>query len=102
VEGNNIYVRAETPLGEQHSKLDYLAQGPYRVESNDGRTMLLRIGEDSIRVSSDRITKAPSTAVQVSNEDSNEAQLTVPDESDVYVVERSSTIWMHPMGNNSL
>jgi hypothetical protein len=73
VEGNNVYVRAENPQGEQHSKLDSLVQGPYRVESNDRRTMLLRVGEDLIRVTSDRITKDPSTAVQVSNEDSYEA-----------------------------
>jgi hypothetical protein len=51
--------------------------------------MLLRVGDDSIRVNSDRITRAPLTAVQVSNEESNEAQPSpVPDESDEYVVER--------------
>jgi hypothetical protein len=51
--------------------------------------MLLRIGDDSIRVNSDRITRAPSTSFQVSNEDSNEAQPSpVPDESEEYVVER--------------
>jgi hypothetical protein len=89
VEGNEVYVRAETPQGEQHSKLDSLVQGPYRVKSNDGRTMLVRVGDDSIRVNSDRITRAPSTAVQVSSEDLNEAQPSpVPDESDEYVVER--------------
>jgi hypothetical protein len=89
VQGNNVYVRAETPQGEQHSKLDSLVQGPYQVESNDGRTMLLRVGDDSIRVNSDRITRAPSTSIQVSSEESNEAQPSpVPDESDEYVVER--------------
>jgi hypothetical protein len=51
--------------------------------------MLLRIGDDSIRVNSDRITKAPSNAVEMPNEDSNEAQPSPgPDESDEYVVER--------------
>jgi hypothetical protein len=51
--------------------------------------MFLRIEDDSIRVNSGRITRAPSTAFQVSNEDSNEAQPSpVPDESDEYVVER--------------
>jgi hypothetical protein len=43
VEGNEVYVRAETPQGEQHSKFDSLAKVPYRVESNDGHTMLLRV-----------------------------------------------------------
>jgi hypothetical protein len=46
IEGINVYVRAETPQGEQHSKLDSLVQGSYRVEFNDGRTMLLRVGDD--------------------------------------------------------
>jgi hypothetical protein len=89
VEGNNVYVRAETLQVERNSKLDSLVQGPYRVEFNDERTMSLRVGNDPIRVNSDRITKAPSTAVHVSSDDSNEAQPSpVPDESGEYVVER--------------
>jgi Chromo (CHRromatin Organisation MOdifier) domain len=89
VKGNEVYIRAETPQGEQHSKLDSLVQGPYKVESNDGRTMLLRVGDDSVRVNSDRITRAPSTVVEVLNEDPNVAQTSPgPDESDEYVVER--------------
>jgi hypothetical protein len=89
VEGNEVYVRAETPQGEQHSKLDSLVQGPYKVESNDGRTMLLRVGDGSVRVNSDRVTNAPSSAVQTPDDDPDEAQkLPVPDESDEYVVER--------------
>jgi hypothetical protein len=88
-EGSEVFVRSETPQGEQHSKLDSLMHGPYRVESNDGRTMLLPVEDDLIRVNSDRTTKAPSTAVQVSSDDSNEAQPSpVPDESDEYIVER--------------
>jgi hypothetical protein len=51
--------------------------------------MLLRVGDDSILVNSDRITKAPSTAIQVSSDDSNEAQPSpVPDESVEYFIER--------------
>jgi hypothetical protein len=48
VDGSNVYVLAETPQGEQHSKLDSQVQGPYRVDSNDGRAMLLREGYDAI------------------------------------------------------
>jgi hypothetical protein len=98
VEGNEVYVRAETPQGEQHSKLYSLAKVPYLVESNDGRTMFLRVGDDSERVNSDRITRAPSTAVQVPNNNSNEAPSSlVPDESYEYVVEG---IVDHADGNN--
>jgi hypothetical protein len=88
-EGDEVYVRAETPQGEQHSKLDSLVQGPYRVESNDGRTLLLRIGDESVRVSSDRITRAPRSVNTTPNGDSLEtARTTTPDATDEYVVER--------------
>jgi hypothetical protein len=51
--------------------------------------MFLRVGDESVRVNSDRITRAPSTAVDVLNEDPNVAQTSSgPDESDEYVVER--------------
>jgi Chromo (CHRromatin Organisation MOdifier) domain len=86
-EGDKVYVRSETPQGEQHSKLDSLVQGPYQVESNDGRTMLLRIGDDSVRISSDRITRAPRSV----SDDPPEGQAPytpTPVESDEYVVER--------------
>jgi hypothetical protein len=89
VEGNEFYVRAETPQREQHSELESMVKCSYKVESNDGRTMLLRVGDDSVRVNSDRITRAPSTAVAVLNEEPNVAQTSPgPDESDEYVVER--------------
>jgi hypothetical protein len=65
---------------------------------NDVRTMLLRVGDDSVRVNSDRITRAPLTAVQVPYNNSNEAPSSlVPDESDEYVVER---IVDHADGHN--
>jgi hypothetical protein len=49
--------------------------------------MFLRVGDEYVRVNSDRITKAPSTAVQTPDDDPDEAQkLPVPDESDEYVV----------------
>jgi hypothetical protein len=61
------------------------------------------VEDDSIRANSDRITKAPSTAVQVSNEDSNEAQPSpLPDESDEYVLERIVEHTDEPNGDRLL
>ena len=92
-EGDEAYVRAEAPQGEQHSKLDSLVQGPYQVESNDGRTMLLRIGGESVRVSSDRITRAPRSTLPTPEGDSDDTPSTpvptpAPDGTEEYVVER--------------
>ena len=92
-EGDEAYVRAEAPQGEQHSKLDSLVQGPYQVESNDGRTMLLRIGGESVRVSSDRITRAPRSTLPTPEGDSDDTPSTpvptpAPDGTAEYVVER--------------
>jgi transposase InsO family protein len=87
-EGDDVYVRVETPQGEQHSKLDSLAQGPYRVESNDGRTLLLRIGDEAVRVSSDRITRAPDSTTRKPDANSEEASPETPQGGDEFVVER--------------
>jgi hypothetical protein len=40
-------------------KLDQQVYGPYEVVSNDEHTLLLRMGDNFIRVSSDRVTPAP-------------------------------------------
>ena len=59
-EGDDAYVRVEvTDVGRNH-KLESLVQGPYRVVENAGNTFRLRIGEETVRVSSDRVTRAPS------------------------------------------
>ena len=59
-EGDDAYVRVEvTDVGRNH-KLESLVQGPYRVVENAGNTFRLRIGEETVRVSSDRVTPAPS------------------------------------------
>jgi hypothetical protein len=58
-EGDQAYLRVEvTDVGRNH-KLESLVQGPYEVVENAGETFRLRIGEETIRVSSDRVTKAP-------------------------------------------
>lgn len=59
-EGDEAYVRVEvTETGRNH-KLESLVQGPYRVVENAGTTFRLQIGDEVVRVSSDRVTRAPS------------------------------------------
>jgi hypothetical protein len=57
--GDEPCLRVEiTDVGRNH-KLESLAQGPYRVEENAGTTLRLCIGDETVRVSSDRVTRAP-------------------------------------------
>jgi hypothetical protein len=57
-EGDKSYLRMEvTDIGRNH-KLESLVQGPYEVIENAGETFRLRIGKETVRVSSDRVTRA--------------------------------------------
>jgi Chromo (CHRromatin Organisation MOdifier) domain len=57
--GDEAYLRVEiTDVGRNH-KLESLVQGPYRVVENAGTTLRLCIGDETVRVSSDRVTRAP-------------------------------------------
>jgi hypothetical protein len=57
--GDESYLRVEiTDVGRNH-KLESLVQGPYRVTENAGTTLRLCIGDETVRVSSDRVTRAP-------------------------------------------
>ena len=59
-EGDEAYVRVKvTDVGRNH-KLESLVQGPYRVVENAGNNFRLKIGEETVRISSDRVTRAPS------------------------------------------
>jgi hypothetical protein len=59
-EGDQAYLRVEvTETGRNH-KLESLVQGPYEVVENAGETLRLRIEDETVRVSSDRVTRAPS------------------------------------------
>jgi hypothetical protein len=51
-----------TDVGRNH-KLESLVQGPYRVVENAGTTLRLSIGDEVVRVSSDRVTRAPTRTV---------------------------------------
>jgi hypothetical protein len=57
--GDKAYLRVEiSDIGRNH-KLKYLVHGPYRVVKNAGTTLRLCIGDETVRVSSDRVTRAP-------------------------------------------
>jgi transposase InsO family protein len=58
-EGDHAYLRVEvTDIGRNH-KLESLVQGSYHVVENAGTTFRLQIGNEVVRVSSDRVTRAP-------------------------------------------
>jgi Chromo (CHRromatin Organisation MOdifier) domain len=55
----------ETKYPEGSSKLDELADGPYRVVKSEGHTVVLQIGDDDVRVSNNRVTRAPNPLAEV-------------------------------------
>jgi hypothetical protein len=68
-EGDQDYLRVEvTDIGRKH-KLESLELGPYEVIENAGETVRLHIGEETIRVSSDRVTRAPVRESKIDLED---------------------------------
>ena len=54
-----VFLRKESRNPEGKSKLDEIAEGPYRVIKSEGHTLVIRIGEDDVRVSATRATRAP-------------------------------------------
>ena len=54
-----VFLRKESCNPEGKSKLDEIAEGPYRVIKSEGHTLVIRIGEDDVRVSATRATRAP-------------------------------------------
>jgi hypothetical protein len=60
-EGDEAFVKVEETEQGRNSKLESLVQGPYRVVENAGNTLRLHIGEETVRVSSDRVTPVPRT-----------------------------------------
>jgi Chromo (CHRromatin Organisation MOdifier) domain len=99
-----VYLRREVHEGGRNPKLDDQVDGPYRVLETDGRVFKLRIGDDDVPVSSDRITPAPESADYTSARtnpvedipppvDTDENDVTTPGEDDAtlegeYVFER--------------
>ncbi len=67
-----MFLRVEVHKTGRNPNLEDQAHGPFRVEQNDGHTVLLRNGHELFRVSADRITSAPRTptlGAQQPNED---------------------------------
>jgi hypothetical protein len=83
-EGGWVYVRRETHELGVNTKLIDQSDGPYQVVANDEHTLLLRVGMDLIRVSSDRITSAPPPLPEIEAEPSlgNRADV-LPSEDEV-------------------
>ena len=52
------------------SKLDELADGPHRVVKSEGHTLVLRIGDEDVRVSKNRVMQdsKPLAAVQIAGD----------------------------------
>jgi hypothetical protein len=69
-EGDEAYLRLEvTDVGRNH-KLESIVQGLYQVVENAGQTLRLRIEEETVRVSSDRVKPAPRReTTRTTNED---------------------------------
>jgi hypothetical protein len=58
-EGSWVYERKEFHATGTTPKLDAQVDGPYRVLETDGLTFQIQQGEQKVRVSSDRISPAP-------------------------------------------
>ena len=68
-----VYLRREATDPNGSSKLDELATGPYRVVKSEGHTLVLRIGDDDVRVSRNRVTRAPKPLAEVPIHEDNAA-----------------------------
>jgi hypothetical protein len=60
--GDWIYLRKEVHDANVNPKLDAPADGPFEVLKMDGHTLVIRQGEETVRVSSDRVTAVPTLA----------------------------------------
>jgi hypothetical protein len=54
-----VYLRREVYDVNVNSKLDSPADRPFEVLKIEGHTLVIRQGEETVRVSSDRVTVAP-------------------------------------------
>jgi hypothetical protein len=62
--GSWVCIRREVHEVDVNPKLYAHVDGPYRILQTDGRTFLLRLGDEDVRVSSDRVTPAPTPKVE--------------------------------------
>jgi hypothetical protein len=110
-----VYLRREVHEVGHNPKLDDQFDGPYRVIETDGRVFKLRIGDDEVPVSSDRITPAPESADETQARgghvdvipppvDADEDGVTIPEEDGTalereYVFERITGMRRRKDGN---
>jgi hypothetical protein len=66
-----VFLRREVADPNGSSKLDELADDPYRVVKSEGHTLVLRIGDDDVRVSKNQVTRAPRPLADVPIERNN-------------------------------
>jgi hypothetical protein len=77
-EGDQAYLRVEvTETGRNH-KLESLVQGHYEVVENAGTTFRLRIGDETVRVSSELVTPEPVRESSICPEDRPKVTPTTP------------------------
>jgi hypothetical protein len=85
-EGSWVFVRREVHETRTNPRLDDQFDVPYKVVQTDVRSFLLHIGDDHVRVSSERITAAPtlggelSTSVDRRRTDESAASGNIPEE----------------------
>jgi hypothetical protein len=82
-----VYLRKEVHDAGTNPKLDDQVEGPFQVALNDGHTLVLRDGDDLMRVNSDRVTPAPTPAVQTDRQDARQGDAPAGEEPE-YVMER--------------
>jgi hypothetical protein len=66
--GSWVYLRREVHEAGRNPKLPDKVDGPYEVIAMDVRVFKIRIGDDDVPVSSDRITPAPVSDPNVGTE----------------------------------
>jgi hypothetical protein len=94
-EGSNVFVRREVHEPNVNPKLDQQVDGLYEVVSNDEHTLLLRMGDSFIRVSTDRVTPAPEQTGPhaeerntVTTDSTEHSEATPQQEEPEYVIEK--------------
>jgi hypothetical protein len=94
-DGSYVFFRREVHEPNVNQKLDQQADGPYEVVSNDEHTILLSMGDNFIRVSSDRVTPAPEQTGAhaeernpVATDSTEHSEATPQQEEPEYVIEK--------------
>jgi Integrase core domain len=63
-----VFLKREATNPEGSSKLDELADGPFRVIKSEGHTLVIRVDDDDVRVSASRVTRAPKPLAEIQPE----------------------------------